>query len=62
MRDDCDAFVRRLKAAGVPAVWVNEPGLVHGYLRARLMSSKARTSFARIVEGLGALARREMIA
>jgi acetyl esterase len=62
LRDDCDAYVRRLGAAGVPAVWVNEPGLVHGYLRARLMSSKARASFARIAEGLGTLARREMIA
>lgn len=56
LRDDCDVWVQRLKSAGVPAVWINEPGLVHGYLRARLMSSKAKASFARIVEGLRALA------
>jgi acetyl esterase len=62
LRDDCDAYVRRLKAASVPAVWVNEPGLVHGYLRARHVSGKAGASFARIAEGLGTLARREMIA
>jgi acetyl esterase len=56
LRDDCDVWVKRLKAAGVPAVWINEEGLVHGYLRARLMSSKAKASFARIVEGLRRLA------
>lgn len=56
LRGDCEVWVARLKAASVPAVWINEPGLVHGYLRARLMSAKAKASFARIVEGLGALA------
>lgn len=62
LRDDCDEFVQRLRAAGVPAVWINEPGLVHGYLRARLMSSKAKASFSRIVRGLLTLARREPVA
>lgn len=56
LRDDCDEFVQRLKAAGVPAIWINEPGLVHGYLRARLMSSKAKASFTRIANGLQTLA------
>jgi acetyl esterase len=55
LRDDCSEYVRRLRDAGVPAVWINEPGLVHGYLRARHMSSKARESFSRIVNGLRAI-------
>ncbi|MEZ5922861.1 MAG: alpha/beta hydrolase [Hyphomicrobiaceae bacterium] len=61
LRDDCDVYVQRLKAAGVPAVWINEPGLVHGYLRARLMSSKAKASFARIVDGVRRLAERRSV-
>jgi acetyl esterase len=31
---------------------VIEPGLVHGYLRARHMSARARASFARIVDAI----------
>ena len=38
------------------AEWMNETGLVHGYLRARHSVGRARDSFERIVlaiEGLG---------
>jgi acetyl esterase len=36
---------------------VEEPGLVHGYLRARHTVSRARDSFTRIVDALASLGR-----
>jgi acetyl esterase len=62
LRDDGEEYVRRLTAADVPARWINEPGLVHGYLRAREMSARARASFQRICEAAGRLCRREPLA
>ena len=47
-RDYCEALQR----AGVPAVWKNETGLVHGYLRARGTVKRATDSFERILEAL----------
>lgn len=46
----CDAISR----AGGDARFVSEPGLVHGYLRARHSSRKAAKSFQRIVAALQA--------
>lgn len=59
LRDDSGAYVERLAKAGVPALWVNEPGLVHGYLRARHMSRVARASFERICRAIDRLGRGE---
>lgn len=56
LSSDGEAYVGRLSAAGVPAIWREEAGLVHGYLRARHMSAKARASFARMITALRALA------
>lgn len=56
LRDDVPCFVDRLSAAGVPAKAVIERGLVHGYLRARHMSSKAADSFGRICAAIQELA------
>jgi acetyl esterase len=56
LRDDAPAYAARLRAAGVRVHWINEPGLVHGYLRARHMAGRARESFERIevaIEALG---------
>ncbi|MGL4278738.1 MAG: alpha/beta hydrolase, partial [Albidovulum sp.] len=54
--DDATAYAARISAAGGRAVaWV-EPGLVHGYLRARVTVTRARDSFARIVSAISALA------
>ena len=39
-------------AAGGHATWFEEPGLVHGYLRARHTVGRARASFTRIVEAV----------
>ncbi len=46
-------------AAGGKAVWFNEKGLVHGYLRGRHTVARARQSFTRIVEAIAALGRGE---
>lgn len=50
-RDYRDALV----AAGGRAVWLEEQGLVHGYLRARHSVARARDSFERIVAAVSAL-------
>lgn len=56
VRDDSRDYRDRVQAAGGRAHWINEPGLVHGYLRARHSVGRARDSFERIsvaVEALG---------
>ena len=49
----------RILAAGGKAVWLNEEGLVHGYLRARHSVRRARDSFSRIVDAISALGKGE---
>lgn len=56
---DGEAYRDRILAAGGRAAWHEEKGLVHGYLRARHSVSRARNSFARIVEVVAALGRSE---
>lgn len=59
LRDDSRDYCRAITAAGGTATgsaeWIDEPGLVHGYLRARHCSSKASDSFTRIVSSLSSL-------
>ncbi|PCH66185.1 MAG: esterase [Rhodobacteraceae bacterium] len=55
VRDDGRDYRDQLIAAGVPVVWINEPGLVHGYLRARTNAARARASFERITVAIEAL-------
>ncbi|MCB1394782.1 MAG: alpha/beta hydrolase [Rhodobacter sp.] len=55
---DSVEYAARLAEAGVEVELTEEPGLVHGYLRARHMSEGARDSFARITRALEALAAR----
>lgn len=52
---DGAAYRDKLAAADVPVHLFEEPGLVHGYLRARTMSSRAAESFERIVLAVEAL-------
>lgn len=54
--DDSRDYAARLHAAGVSVQLTVEPGLVHGYLRARHLSAKARGSFDRICAAINALA------
>ncbi len=56
LADDAAAYVTRVRAAGGKAVAIIEPGLVHGYLRARNSVPRARDSFARITSSLSAFA------
>jgi len=56
---DGDAYCNRIVAAGGQAWWRQEAGLVHGYLRARHSVARARESFARIVDAIRTLGRKE---
>lgn len=55
LASDSVEYAARLAEAGVPVAFTEEPGMIHGYLRARLMSEGARSSFARITRALDAL-------
>lgn len=56
LRDDAPAYVSRIVAAGGRARWVNGPGLVHGWLRARHRSNRAHVMFLEICDELRAFA------
>ena len=55
LADDGRHYRDAIRRAGGRAEWINEEGLIHGYLRARNMSARARASFGRIVSGIGCL-------
>ena len=55
LSSDGEAYRDRIVAAGGRANWFEEPGLVHGYLRARHTVGRARESFTRIVGAAAAL-------
>lgn len=57
LRDDARLYTEKLQAAGVPAEWINEPGLVHDYLRARHVSDTAGAAFTRICRAIKKLAK-----
>jgi len=61
LSSDGEAYRDRIVAADGRATWFEEPGLVHGYLRARHMAGRARSSFTRIVDGVSVLGRGEWI-
>lgn len=54
--DDARDYVARLLSAGGDAMLIEEPGLVHGYLRARSTVTRARDSFTRILAEIRRLA------
>lgn len=59
LSDDGRVYRDRILAAGGKAVWINEQGLVHGYLRARHSVARARDSFTRIIEAVRTLGKGE---
>jgi len=61
LSSDGEAYRDRVVAADGHAYWFEEPGLVHGYLRARHTVGRARASFTRIVEAVSTLGRGEWI-
>jgi acetyl esterase len=56
LADDAGSYAARIIAAGGTAIAITEPGLVHGYLRARATVPRAAASFARISRTLTAMA------
>jgi len=52
---DGNIYQQRINAAGGKAIWFNETGLIHGYLRARHSVTRARQSFTRIVDAINNL-------
>jgi acetyl esterase len=52
LRDDGRIYAARLGEAGVAAEYRNEPQLVHGFLRARHRSRRAKESFNTIVAAI----------
>lgn len=54
LADDAPAYAARIAAAGGRAHAVTEPGLVHGYLRARHGVPRAAASFARVTGAITA--------
>ncbi|MDH3760256.1 MAG: alpha/beta hydrolase [Gammaproteobacteria bacterium] len=56
LRDDARLYAEKLQAAGVTAHWINEPGMVHDYLRARHVSKAAGAAFGRICDSIKQLA------
>ncbi|MER8835489.1 alpha/beta hydrolase [Mesorhizobium sp. M0909] len=61
LSSDGEAYRDRVVAAGGRAWWLEEPGLVHGYLRARHTAGRARSSFTRIVDAVTVLGKGEWI-
>jgi acetyl esterase len=59
LSSDGEAYRDRIIEAGGKAWWHEEAGLVHGYLRARHIVSRARESFTRIVDGIRMLGRKD---
>ncbi|MDO8885050.1 alpha/beta hydrolase [Pseudotabrizicola sp.] len=57
LADDATLYADRIRAAGGEAIAITEPGLVHGYLRARHTVPRARASFERITSTLSAMAK-----
>ena len=57
LADDAAEYAGRITAAGGRAHAITEPGLVHGFLRARATVPRAAASFARITATLSAFAK-----
>lgn len=59
LSSDGEAYRERILEAGGRVFWLEEQGLVHGYLRARHTVRRARESFSRIVEAVRILGKQE---
>lgn len=52
LADDGKHYCNAIVKAGGQATWINEPGLVHGFLRARHISKRAKLSFEKVIAAL----------
>lgn len=57
--DDGENYCKKITNSGGPAKWINEAGLVHGYLRARSEVARASNSFERIAFAAASLAQKK---
>ena len=57
--DDGENYCEKITNAGGLAKWINETGLVHGYLRARSEVARASNSFERIAFSAASLAQKK---
>ena len=55
LADDGGLYCARIAAAGGKAAWIDEPGLVHSFLRARATVARAAQAFDHIAEAVEAL-------
>ncbi len=60
LSSDGQAYRDALLASGGQAIWIEAPGLVHGCLRARVMSRRAAAFFDMIVRAVSQLGQGEM--
>ena len=61
LSDDGKNYTNLVKAAGGRALWINEVGLVHGFLRARREVECASSSFMRMINLLVMLGNKEWV-
>ncbi|MBS9721967.1 alpha/beta hydrolase [Tianweitania sp. BSSL-BM11] len=59
LSSDGEAYRDKITAAGGKAMWREEAGLVHGYLRARNTVDRAKESFERIVTAIRVLGQKD---
>ena len=59
--DDGKNYTNSIKSTGGRALWINEEGLVHGFLRARREVESASSSFTRMVNILVMLGKKEWV-
>jgi acetyl esterase len=57
--DDGEKYCEKITNSGGLAKWINEAGLVHGYLRARSEVARASNSFERIAFAAASLAQKK---
>ena len=57
LSDDGYNYCQQIAAAGGKTLWINERGLVHGFLRGRHTVTRAKRSFARVTGALHDLGR-----
>ena len=55
LADDGGLYCASIAAAGGKAAWIDEPGLVHSFLRARATVARAAQAFDHIAEAVEAL-------
>tara|TARA_B100000989_G_scaffold253745_1_gene202241 strand:- start:386 stop:1354 length:969 start_codon:yes stop_codon:yes gene_type:complete len=61
LSDDGENYTNLVKAGGGRALWINEEGLVHGFLRARREVECASSSFMRMINLLVMLGKKEWV-